>query len=340
MASADDERMLGMAKELLDEGQPQAAVELARSWVRDHPASTRGYELLAAAHSRLGQWSEAEAAAAERVRLEPTSARAWANWGTALRKVGRVTEAQHAQQQALAIEAGQPRAVNELRELGVASPGLAPMPLRDAGLLGTEPAPPPPTPTMLDAPAEGETKISAWRYVLWAIIGLLGGWLAVLGGMVWAARHVKHPVRRKLGWWTAAWGVGGGLIEGVLMVCMYAVYAVALNAVMDLTEDPFQTPLVSPTWQQVGAWTGQESAKAGPFGVGASWTIVWQTQPGQRGPGSFRITIHEASTGSPVGVAADVQGAGMAECRRQGSGTYYLDITTTQPYSVQVWDFR
>ena len=57
-----------------------------------------------------------------------------------------------------------------------------------------------------------EAKISAGRYVLWAFLGLLGGWLAAFGGTAWAARNWKHPVRRKLGWWTAAWGVGGGLI--------------------------------------------------------------------------------------------------------------------------------
>jgi hypothetical protein len=340
MPSVDDERLLDMAKELLDESQPQAALELARSWLGEHPRSTRAYELLAAGNSQLGRWNEAEAAAAERVRLDPSSARAWANWGTALRKVGRREEAQRAQQHALSIEPGHARAISELQALGVATPQVASIPLRDAGLLGTDTPPPTPPATKPDAPEDTKPQISVGRYILWAVIGFLGGWLAAFGGAAWAARHRKHPIRWKLGWWTAAWGVGGGLIEGVLMLCIYALYAVALSNFMDLTDDPFESPLFNPTWQQVGVWTGQESMTTQPFVVGANWAIAWQTQPGQQGQGTFRITIHNASTGAQVGVAADIVGAGMSESRQYASGTYYLQISTTQPYSVQVRELR
>jgi hypothetical protein len=96
------------------------------------------------------------------------------------------------------------------------------------------------------APVESETRASTGQYVLWAIIGFLGGWLAAFGGLVWAARHHKHAVKRKLGYWTAGWGVAGGLVEALLMALIYTVYAAVLDGLMDATEDPLGSPLFSP----------------------------------------------------------------------------------------------
>jgi Tfp pilus assembly protein PilF len=101
----DADQLIGLAIELLGEGQPVAAEAHARDAVRSNPRHVKALSTLAFALHTQGKHSESEAVYLTIADLEPGEPMHWMNVGTARRGDGRIDEALYAFARAAALGA-------------------------------------------------------------------------------------------------------------------------------------------------------------------------------------------------------------------------------------------
>jgi len=90
-------------------------------------------------------------------------------------------------------------------------------------------------------------------------------------------------------------------------------------------------------WRRVASWSGTGPKNTEKFFVRAPWKIVWDTRPHpQFGNMNFIIHVH-GDKGMPY-LAANVIGADQGETIQHESGTYYLKISGSQPYTITVYE--
>jgi len=111
------ESIVVQARDLMQQGQHQEAVDLLQPWLADNPNDADGWATLGAAHFELENWPDAERAARVVVRLRPESAREWCNLGVILRKLNRVEDAAAMQRRALEADPTYERASAEMQKL-------------------------------------------------------------------------------------------------------------------------------------------------------------------------------------------------------------------------------
>jgi hypothetical protein len=65
-------------------------------------------------------------------------------------------------------------------------------------------------------------------------------------------------------------------------------------------------------WQPVGSFSGRGNSQTESFNIDSGqWRIKWATTNEKpAGAGSFRVTVHSAVSGRPMGVAVDHPGTG------------------------------
>jgi len=98
-----------------------------------------------------------------------------------------------------------------------------------------------------------------------------------------------------------------------------------------------QTPA---SWQEVMTISGQSTKKTDLFTVTANrWRVSWATKPGGYGATNFAVWVYRAN-GDTVGLIANIIGAGQDDGYEYGAGSYYLDITSSQPYGIVVEELR
>ena len=90
-----------------------------------------------------------------------------------------------------------------------------------------------------------------------------------------------------------------------------------------------------PQWRKIASWKGRGTKTTEQFTVGSRWVIQWDTQ----GDGTFAVEVHRPS-GAYHALAANVMGADTDQSYQHAAGTYYLDISATQPYAVGVKELR
>ena len=99
------------------------------------------------------------------------------------------------------------------------------------------------------------------------------------------------------------------------------------------TTEPTPTPR---TAQIIAKWTGNGIKNTETFHVSSNeWIIAWDTRSGQYGDMNFIITVYN-SDGSYKESAANVIGSSNDHTIIRGSGDYYLNINTAQPYTIQI----
>jgi len=111
------EDVVAQAKELISQGEHQAAIELLEPWLQENSDDASGWAALGAAQFQLENWTDAEKAARQAVRLRPDNPGDWCNLGTVLRKRKQVQDATQAQRRALALDPSYARARQELTKL-------------------------------------------------------------------------------------------------------------------------------------------------------------------------------------------------------------------------------
>lgn len=91
-------------------------------------------------------------------------------------------------------------------------------------------------------------------------------------------------------------------------------------------------------FQEIARFSGEATKKTESFTVsGSEWKIVWATDQGKYGPMAFQIYVYSAS-GELLTLAANVSGKNEDYSVMRGSGTYYLEINTAQPYTIVILD--
>ncbi len=105
------------ARRLIENGQPQKAIEILRPYLEQNGDDIHGWSALAAAHFGLEQWGEARNAAVRTIELDPDNPRYWSNLGTIDRKAGYLKSASEAQRRALELDPLSEQANTELRKL-------------------------------------------------------------------------------------------------------------------------------------------------------------------------------------------------------------------------------
>ncbi len=107
----------------------------------------------------------------------------------------------------------------------------------------------------------------------------------------------------------------------------------------DQAVGPMRTPWPASTpgaWRQVARWEGKSSKNTETFHVPShEWRISWDTWRDEQGETTFAIFVYDAG-GGYLGMAANVIGANSDSRTMQGSGDYYLGISTGQPYVIVV----
>lgn len=97
-------------------------------------------------------------------------------------------------------------------------------------------------------------------------------------------------------------------------------------------------PAPAATWKEVTFFEGEEIKDTEIFYITSNeWKIKWSTEPGIYGNTNFAITVYD-SKGSYVGNVANLIGAGSDESLMRGSGDYYLNINTGQPYTIVIYE--
>ncbi len=91
------------------------------------------------------------------------------------------------------------------------------------------------------------------------------------------------------------------------------------------------------SWVKVAGFSGYSEKNTEPFTVRAPWKVVWSTRPGNAGNGNFAVFIYD-SAGNMVDLAANVVGTGSDECYQYNGGTFYLNISTSQAYAVDIYE--
>jgi hypothetical protein len=91
-------------------------------------------------------------------------------------------------------------------------------------------------------------------------------------------------------------------------------------------------------WNQVLLVQGSGNQTTQTFTVGSQWEVLWNTSPGP-GTDGFSITaVNTANTNQVIAIVA-TSGANESSQSEYQPGTYYLTITSAQPYTVEIANF-
>lgn len=85
-------------------------------------------------------------------------------------------------------------------------------------------------------------------------------------------------------------------------------------------------------WQPVGSFSGHGNSQTESFNIDSGqWRIKWATTNEKpAGAGTFRVTVHSAVSGRPMGVAVDHRGTGRGTAYvNEDPRLYHLVIEST-----------
>jgi hypothetical protein len=97
------------------------------------------------------------------------------------------------------------------------------------------------------------------------------------------------------------------------------------------------TPPGADPWVEVATFEGDKSLNTKTFTVSPGWKLLWETKPVNKDESSIIIYICNPD-GKAVAVCASGSGTTQDEYLPKQTGTFYLEIKTTQPYSIRVLD--
>ncbi len=94
---------------------------------------------------------------------------------------------------------------------------------------------------------------------------------------------------------------------------------------------------MKPRWQPVVQLKGSSDKRTKRFGVNSpEWRISWQTEPGAQND-EFFIFLYEKEGDDPLIIATSPEND-MAEM--EGQGEFFLEVRASQPYKVDIKEYR
>jgi hypothetical protein len=100
-----------------------------------------------------------------------------------------------------------------------------------------------------------------------------------------------------------------------------------------------EQPSTPKGWVKIATFQGQSDKSTESFAVGQEWKIAWDTRAVRSPYTMLGIQIWRPGGGF-VGAVAGNMGSEQDESVQHTPGTYYLQITASQPYTIEVWDRR
>jgi hypothetical protein len=153
--------------------------------------------------------------------------------------------------------------------------------------------------------------------------------------------------KRKLGWWTAAWGAGWFLACIVGWQTVLGMVLGGGTGSVVAPGVPRTAPVVTASsWEPVAFWRGSGIKNTDAFTVQSPWRIGWRTWPSETMmgmDGNFIIQVYDLANtsgpmaGLPVEVAANVIGRSEDYSTYYTSGTLRLEINASQEYELTVY---
>lgn len=93
------------------------------------------------------------------------------------------------------------------------------------------------------------------------------------------------------------------------------------------------------TWQTVIEFTGNGIKTTQKFTIASDeWMLTWATTPGSF-EGNFIVYVNRGN-GEMVNVAANVMGKAADTSYFYAAGEFYLEIISTQPYSIIISQYK
>lgn len=91
-----------------------------------------------------------------------------------------------------------------------------------------------------------------------------------------------------------------------------------------------------PQWREVASEEGTGAKRTSPFPVNSRfWRIRWATRPAQDA-NAWTYAIIYRKNGDNVGMALNGRGESNGITRLQGRGTYYLEVNSTQNWTMNI----
>lgn len=93
-------------------------------------------------------------------------------------------------------------------------------------------------------------------------------------------------------------------------------------------------------WHHVTTVKGDASKVSGDFTIsGREWKISWDSKPQGR-DSEFIIILQDKKNSDIAEIIVNEVGATKDYVFLEGKGTYYLRVSTTQPYSIDIQELR
>ena len=112
--------------------------------------------------------------------------------------------------------------------------------------------------------------------------------------------------------------------------------AIIIVAITDTTD---QQTADATGWRHIVTCSGDAAENTERFMVGDEWAVYWSADASEYRTGYFSLTLYTAAGKYKALLASRIRG-GAETVYQHESGVYYLEIDSSGPWSVQVWDKR
>ena len=95
-------------------------------------------------------------------------------------------------------------------------------------------------------------------------------------------------------------------------------------------------------WKKVAEFFGSKSSKTKTFKIkGKEWKINWSVEEKGNDNGEFIIILHNKKDKNDTEIIAQQTGSGADFAPFEGGqGEYYLEVQSSQPYTIEIQEFK
>jgi hypothetical protein len=146
----------------------------------------------------------------------------------------------------------------------------------------------------------------------------------------------------------ATFGVGCAIVVAIIAIALIggALASKSVSGPTATTTPPFAAGTAAPVvpaapavgtknWVVIKEWSGNGAKDTETFTVGSEWRVDWVNSGSYLG-----VTIYDAATKFPVGLAANTQAQTSDTSFQHKAGTYYLSVNAIGGWKVAVQDMR
>jgi hypothetical protein len=125
------------------------------------------------------------------------------------------------------------------------------------------------------------------------------------------------------------------LLVWIVILAVVALLATVMPRVAKAPSHPSASGPV-PAWHTIASFRGAATGATAPFVTNRRWRVVWTAGPAPQPTADFGILVEQPDSGVPYDTIANTIGSGHGTHVEEGSGTFYLDVQTGEPYTVEV----